>query len=258
MWFKFVGGARLAVFWSRPLAVQCGWHEYSGDTELESTRYGAVLGREGASARIYVNGLRVAEEPDFRFSYNITSLTKGLRAALNRERSNVGRQAYSDRVKAILLGCSSSDVAGRLAADLASFASGTNHDETKWIDVSLHACKVLNAGEKVVFATATQIYTSAGLLTRAESDGYRIVVVPETVAERLPQLEDVEGNPLRDLGEYRDEWNRSFEYDFVPPDALTDSERTVFGLATPILALLRSETSHVKDVVVSRTMRINA
>lgn len=210
MWFKFVGGARLAVFWSRPLAVQCGWHEYSGDTELESTRYGAVLGREGASARIYVNGLRVAEEPDFRFSYNITSLTKGLRAALNRERSNVGRQAYSDRVKAILLGCSSSDVAGRLAADL------------------------------------------------AESDGYRIVVVPETVAERLPQLEDVEGNPLRDLGEYRDEWNRSFEYDFVPPDALTDSERTVFGLATPILALLRSETSHVKDVVVSRTMRINA
>jgi hypothetical protein len=72
---------------------------YSSDVELEGTRYGAVLQREGKSARIYVNGLRVAEEPNFLFSYNITSLTKALRAALNRERSNVGRQAYSDRVK---------------------------------------------------------------------------------------------------------------------------------------------------------------
>jgi hypothetical protein len=47
---------------------------------LEPTRYGSVLQREGKAARIYVNGLRVAEEPNFLFSYNITSLTKALRA----------------------------------------------------------------------------------------------------------------------------------------------------------------------------------
>lgn len=63
---------------------------YSDDIELEATRYGSVLQRESGAARIYVNGLRVAEEPNFLFSYNITSLTKGLRAALNRERSNFG------------------------------------------------------------------------------------------------------------------------------------------------------------------------
>jgi hypothetical protein len=39
--------------------------KYSGDLELEQTRYGSVLQREGKSARIYVNGLRVAEEPTF-------------------------------------------------------------------------------------------------------------------------------------------------------------------------------------------------
>jgi hypothetical protein len=65
--------------------------KYSGDVELEPTRYGSVLQREAKAARIYVNGLRVAEEPNFLFSYNITSLTKALRAALNRERSNVSR-----------------------------------------------------------------------------------------------------------------------------------------------------------------------
>ncbi len=231
---------------------------YAGDTELEQTRYGSVLRRDGRSARIYVNGLRVAEEPNFLFSYNITSLTKALRAALNRERSNVGRQAYSDRVKAILLDCNSPDVADRLAADLASFSTGTNHDETTWIDVAVHACRVLNAHEKVVFVTATQIYLSAGLLTRARGDGYRVVVVPETVALKLPQLEDIEGNPLRDINEYREEWNRSFEYDFVPPEELTESERAIYALTVPLLELVREQAKGVKVVLISRTMRINA
>jgi hypothetical protein len=231
--------------------------KYSDDVELEQTRYGSVLQRKDKTARIYVNGLRVAEEPNFLFGYNITSLTKALRAALNRERSNVGRQAYSDRVKAILLACSSRSVADVLAADLASFASGKNHDETTWLDVGVHACRVLNAHEKVVFVTTDQMYFSAGLLSRARADGYRVVVVPETVAQKLPKLEDIEGNPLRDLAEYRDEWNRSFEYDFVAEQDLTDGERAVYALAAPILALVRAEAKRVREVLVSRTMRID-
>jgi hypothetical protein len=231
---------------------------YSGDVELEATRYGSVLRRDGGAARIYVNGLRVAEEPNFLFSYNITSLTKGLRAALNRERSNVGRQAYSDRVKGILLAATAPAVADPLVEDLANFARGNSHDETAWIDVGLHACKVLNAHERVVFVTAEQMYLAGGLIARARDDGYRVIIVPETVAQRLPHLIDIDGNALRDLSEYRDEWNRSFEYDFVPSDELTDREQAVFALATPVLKLLRKETERVREVLVSRTMRINA
>ena len=231
---------------------------YSREIELDATRYGSVLERAEGPGRIYVNGLRVAEEPNFLFSYNITSLTKGLRAALNRERSNVGRQAYSDRVKAILLDSKAPTVADPLAEDLANLARGVNHDETTWIDVGLHACKVLNASERVVFVTADQMYLAGDLIGRARDDGYRVVVVPDTVAHRLPRLKDMEGNPLRDLGEYRDEWNRSFQYNFVPVEEMSDRERAVFELASPLVALLRQETRRVKDVRISRTMRINA
>jgi hypothetical protein len=231
---------------------------YSDDVELEETRYGSVLRRESGPARIYVNGLRVAEEPNFLFSYNITSLTKGLRAALNRERSNVGRQAYSDRVKAILLASGAPAVANPLAEDLANFMSGKNHDETAWLDVGLHACKVLNAHQKVVFVTADQMYLAGGLIARARDDGFRVIVVPDTVAQRLPRLTDIEGNALRDLNEYRDEWNRSFEYDFVAVQDLTAQEQAVFARAAPLLDMLRKETKSVREILVSRTMRINA
>jgi len=231
---------------------------YSDDIELEATRYGSVLQRESGAARIYVNGLRVAEEPNFLFSYNITSLTKGLRAALNRERSNVGRQAYSDRVKAILLASSAPAVADPLAEDLANFIGGKNHDETAWLDVGIHACKVLNAHQQVVFVTAEQMYLAGGLIARAGDDGFRVIVVPDTVAQRLPRLTDIEGNAVRDLNEYRDEWNRSFEYDFVAVEELTAREQAVFARAAPLLELLRKETKRVREILVSRTMRLNA
>jgi hypothetical protein len=122
------------------------FRHYAGDEVLETTTYGLVLARRPrAPSRIYVNGLRVAEESNYLFSYDITSPTKALRAALNRERSNVGRTAYTDRVKAILLAATSEAVANALADDLSLFASGTWHDETQLVDVGVHACQVLYA-----------------------------------------------------------------------------------------------------------------
>ena len=156
---------------------------YSGDEELGVTPFGAVLRRANARtrARIYVNGLRVAEEDNFLFSYNITSPTAALRRALNRERSNVGRSAYTDRVKSILLACDQADVIDALVADLQNYERGTQHDETQWLDVGLHACKQLNARRKVIFLTAFELAYASDFVQRARDDGYEIVVVPETI-----------------------------------------------------------------------------
>ena len=71
---------------------------------LETTPAGQVLARPGDAPRsVYVRGVRVAEDDGLLFSYNVTKVDAKLRRALNRERSNVGRSAYTDRIKAILL-----------------------------------------------------------------------------------------------------------------------------------------------------------
>ena len=113
----------------------------TAETRSWASRRRTVLRRTNTrtKARIYVNGLRVAEEDNFLFSYNITSPTAAMRRALNRERSNVGRSAYTDRVKAILLACDHDEVIDALVADLQNYERGTWHDETQWLDVGLHA-----------------------------------------------------------------------------------------------------------------------
>jgi len=231
---------------------------YSGDEELGVTPFGSVLRRTGAraKARIYVNGLRVAEEDNFLFSYNITSPTAALRRALNRERSNVGRSAYTDRVKAILLACDQDEVIETLVADLQKYEQGTWHDETQWLDVGLHACKQLNARRPVIFLTAFELSYAAEFVQRARNDGYEIIVVPETIRRKLPSLRDAAGNPIRDLDRYRDEWQDSFQFTFVDPADFSAAERAVWDALPRIFAARGGRSRNVRDVRVSETMRL--
>src|SRR4051812_8712252 len=91
---------------------------FSDETPLETTRHGQVLTKRKGPARIYITGVRVASEENFLFSYNITSITKSMKKALNRERTNVGRTAYADRIKALLKECTATPVARALVSDL--------------------------------------------------------------------------------------------------------------------------------------------
>ncbi len=69
--------------------------KFSGESVLDDTPYGQILQRNPVrNARIYITGMLVAEEENFAFSFNITSLTAAMRKALNRERTNVGRSVY--------------------------------------------------------------------------------------------------------------------------------------------------------------------
>ena len=233
--------------------------KYSGDEVLERTKYGDVLRTHGLKSRIYVNGLCVAEEENFLFSYNITSLTTALRKALNRERSHVGRSAYTDRVKAVLLECTQAQVAEALAQDLKNFETGNIHDELQWVDVSLHACRILNTREKSIFLTAEQLRQGSSLITHAQRDGYRVIVVPTSIALKLSQIKDIQGQSIRDLGEYREEWDRSFQFRFVSPNQLLPAEQLIFALTQSIFDLLADPSlyTRVKDIRISETMRMD-
>lgn len=96
--------------------------------KFETTSYGEIYDNNQTSY-IYINGLRVAEEENFLFSYNITSINDSIRKALNRERTNVGRSAYSGRVKQILLESKNQDVIQKLCDNLQDFNNGTMKDE---------------------------------------------------------------------------------------------------------------------------------
>jgi hypothetical protein len=230
--------------------------KFSGEFVLEETQYGEALEKKQQIARIYINGLRVAEEENFLFSYNITSITKKIKKALNRERTNVGRSAYTDRIKSILLECQNINVAEQLVEDLQKFDTGESHDELSWLDVSVHSCKLLNSKDKVIFLTPWELSDAQTMVDRAKRDGNKIITIPENVKEKIRGLKDIEGNQIRDLEEYNQEWNESFNYKFISEEYLTKNEKDIFSKKDIIFKLIGGKPRIINEILISETMRL--
>jgi hypothetical protein len=124
--------------------------------------------------------------------------------------------------------------------------------------VALHACRVLQTNEKVIFVTPWQMAAATAQMRYAQDDGYRIVVVPDDIARSLGSLTDLNGKPLVDLGRYRDEWNDSFSFTFVDPAVMTSAEQAVYARTREIAALANINlTGRRPAVLISETMRLS-
>ena len=227
---------------------------FSHQKLIESTDYGEVYEKKGIS-NIYINGVKVAEEEDFLFSYNITSLTKKIRKALNRERSNVGRSAYSDRVKRVLLSCQSEAIAKSLINDLQDIELGKSHDELKWIDVQEHAVSILSSQKDVIFVTSSEIQNSFSAIDDAKSRGLEIVTISETLREKIRNKFDISGKRIRDISQFFIEDTESFEFKFIDANELTSSEKKVFGSQHKLYELIGGRPHSILEIKISETMR---
>lgn len=230
---------------------------FSGEKLLETTQYGQVLKKKSKAARIYVNGVQVAEEENFLFSYNITALNKAIQKALNRERTNVGRTAYAGRIQNILTTCQNEEVARELVKDLADYDDGEHHDELNWSEVSTHACKLLNDRSRVVFFTSGEAMSAPNLVDKARDDNYDVVIIPQKIREKLRGMEDISGNPIRDMEQFKSDWNNSFKFSFVTEKQLNANEKRIFEQTERILSFVVGRPGIVKEVLISTTMRLD-
>ncbi|CEN78377.1 ATP-binding protein [Paraclostridium sordellii] len=123
--------------------AQSNFIKYASYDLLQTTRYGEIYKKSKykEKSNIYVNGMKIAQEDNFEFHYNITNINASIKKALNRERTNVGRSAYTDRVKQILLNSSNKEVLNIIMDQLEKVSYGNNCDEINWTDVAIHMAK---------------------------------------------------------------------------------------------------------------------
>ena len=229
--------------------------KFSGEEVIETTKQGQVIRRNESYGNIYINGVKVAEEENFLFSYNITMLSATIKKALNRERTNVGRTAYTDSVKKILLSSTKKEVAEILAKDLPNINKGTAHDELTWIDVQEHSVKILNQQGKYLFVTSSEAMQHPDMIDQARSSGHEVITIPENLKLKIQDAKDLSGNPIIDIGQFVENYNDSFEFSFIEPDKLNDKEKAVYQFTPKILNLFGAPPKKVKEIKISSTMR---
>lgn len=226
---------------------------YLDQKPLEVTRYGEIFKKNGLG-KIYVNGVQVSEEENFLFSYNITHLDAKLSKAMNRERQNLGRTAYTDLIKRILLESKSIIVATSLAEHLQKIEHGEQCEEMKWIDVQVHAVKILNS-EKTTFITAEEARARPDVIDDIQSASKEIIVVPTALREKVAGLSDLKGERIATLDKFIKEYNDSFEYHVIPEERLTASEKKVWDLRSRILELVGGIPKVVRGIHIAEQIR---
>lgn len=231
---------------------------FSDEKALDTTSYGAIMRRSPHTAKVYILGVLASEEPNFLFSYNITSLTEAMKKRLNRERLNVGRTTYTDRIKTILRSATSQEVHNELVNQVERRAYGDQRDEMAWIEISQLALNLMHQKAKVAYVTEEELQTRPDLIGAAKSDGLQVVVITEQQKEKVEAQAAAGGPELRTLNVYAKEFNESFQYQFVEPQKLNGQERAVFDLTLPILALVDLAPPRAPKVRVSETMRITS
>jgi hypothetical protein len=228
---------------------------FSTETTLERTAYGEVLRKGPWDARVYITGVLANEESNFLFSYNITSLTEGMKKRLNRERLNVGRTTYAERVKAILRSAESAIVTDALADQVAQRAKGSQCDEMQWIEISQRALNLLHARAEVTYLTEEEMRLHPDVVDNMRRDGYEVVAVDDAQKAKL-EAQVEEGDELRTLEGYIEQYNDSFRYEFVPVETLTPPERAVFEQTPTLLGLVGIDAADFPPVRISETMRV--
>lgn len=227
---------------------------FSNETILETTSYGQVISKDSEYSNIYINGLKIAEESNFLFSYNITALNKQIIKALNRERTNVGRSAYGDRIKSILTACNNSYVLNTLISDLEKISLGTNHDEISWTDVSLYTTKKMSSKQKdITFISAQEAVEAPDLVDKIMTEGYKPVVLPNNIINKIDNYNrdaetDSKVNTILNFTE-----NERKNKNIIPlrENELTSKELSIAYQTKKILSLIGGRPKNVQKIVLS-------
>jgi hypothetical protein len=209
---------------------------FEDKSPLDITPFGEIYGKSGDSANIYVNGVKVSDEDNYSFDYNITRKNAALKKALNRERSAVGRTAYSGIVKNMLLNSSTFEVISELLSQLKKIPKGTQGDEINYVDVQAYAIKKYNALKPSVFMSSFDAFDlSEDDKEKIRESGRELVIVPEAVFDRVKDDEDENGNPIGTFDIVRQEYNDNFKYDWVDERALSVKQQSIWDLRNSLL-----------------------
>lgn len=225
--------------------------KFSNETMLESTAYGDVLKNSGKCANIYINGVKVADEPNFLFSYNITLLNAKIKRALNRERSAVGRSAYTDSVKNILLNCKTEAVINGLTHDLQNYIYGTKHDELNWTDVIMHATKELSKRQsKAVFVTPEELESTPSVIDEIKRSGNDVITIPSNIADKINEQNSHsdKNDKIVTTSQFLSEQEENFDPTIIKRAELTREEQAVYDKTDDILRLIGGKPAQVLSI----------
>jgi hypothetical protein len=169
-----------------------------------------------------------------------------MRTALNRERTNVGRMAYSDRIQDILVNSTNISVMKQLA-DCVSNKKST-YDEIDWHNAYIHAVKILNTSNDVVFMTQDDITNNNDVVNEIKKSHKKIIIVDKKMFDKLKTTYDIHGHEIITINTFEQKLSKE-RTNIIEITDLDDDERQVYEQTSKIIELAKKfKYKHAFDI----------
>jgi len=217
--------------------------------------YGQIIKKTTLKANIYINGIKVADEDNFNFSYNITSITGTMRKALNRERNNVGRTVYGDRISKIL--CQIDKNKMNIAKEIfMHFAKNSKPDDINYKDVQVHIIKLCNSNN-VIFVTQKELVSNKHDVDLAIKEGAKEIVVSDEILKVIQQIKDNNGKEIQTIQTFTKSKN-NIEYTEIPYSSLSESEKGIYDTHSIVKNLVYPKNDNNYKLIISSDMFVKS
>jgi len=176
---------------------------------VDTTEYGDILFEddENKNGTIYLNGIKIAYESTFLYSYNIKVEKDTLKKGISRERCDLSREVYKDSLKMIINCIKSEDVLREYYKRLIKTRDGSLKGELVYTEAQLKTIRytIQHNISIVVFPSVCKgnlITLYKELISR---DEITVIKLLNSYYNRLQKVSDlIEGNILAD--NYKDEY----------------------------------------------------
>jgi len=230
--------------------------ELSGQNVIETNLLGQVINPEGATPGVYIHGVRVNDEPDFLFSYNISNLDSQLSRFLNRERQAVSRTAYGTMLREMLLECEAELIRNSLAAELEDrHYKESCYEVRRWADVGVFALERLCEQKSVVAVSQHQLEYDRHHIDDMRKEGTLPILMKEQELKRVRKLQQEFNTNIRLLKDWIKQDQEKYNLDPVAEAEMSKSERNVFATRNRLMRLVGIPEDDEPEIIVSNTTR---
>ncbi|MBC8060593.1 MAG: ATP-binding protein [Clostridiaceae bacterium] len=221
---------------------------------IEKTQFGDILEKENNNADIYINGMKISEDKNLVFSYNIKNISSKLKKGINRERKYVSRDAYREDIKRIIEKSRHSYVLDTFENQLSRTYSDNSFLEIKWNTVLITTTNYIikkNINKNVRFVDNEDIQNNRELYDLlCKSKDTVIINVSQRIKKDIEKYrKDIVGDNLF----IEDPTN--IEDGLLSKEELNDSQRKILQEAIDILKdinLIKSEFVSINNIKISR------
>ena len=184
---------------------------------IKTPKGNIMVNNDGASGEIFVNGMKISDDENLIFNYNILETNAALRKALNRERKNLSRDAYRDAIIRILKAITNDEDKLFVYSKILNNTS-SNSNEWSFTDIKLLVISYFDSLDKDKYIIVSPSNDDERFKEYAGNENKIIITVTDK------EYASLQNKGVQTIKQFGDNYLSNYQVIYIPENELTPQE----------------------------------